>query len=90
MAQLPVPLLGLQPTPQAPQLVFVSSWVSQPFEGSPSQSPQPALQAMAHFPETQLAVPFVELHALPHAPQFNGSVSVLVSQPFEASPSQSP
>lgn len=59
--QVPVALLGLQPVPQAAQLLFVSSWVSQPLVGSPSQLPQPALQAIWHWPATQLAVPLVEL-----------------------------
>jgi len=45
---------------------------------------------MAHAPPLQVGAPFWELHALPHAPQFDASAFMFVSQPFEASPSQSP
>ena len=38
---------------------------------------------------TQAPTPFVELQTLPQEPQFCGSVSSLVSQPFAGSPSQS-
>jgi hypothetical protein len=54
----------------APQLLtFVLVLVSHPFATLPSQLPKPALHAIEHDPSAQLAVPFVELHALPQVPQ---------------------
>ena len=62
MAQLPlahvaVAFARLHPTPQPPQLVSVLSGVSQPFDTTPSQLPQP----VAHETIWQLPVPHVEV-----------------------------
>jgi hypothetical protein len=68
--------------PQAPQLFgSLARVVSQPFAGSPSQSPVPDAQ---HWPS---AHPFA--HAWPQPPQFAASFAVSTSQPFAGSPSQS-
>jgi len=57
--------------PHVPQLVAeVFRFVSQPFPALLSQSPYPLLQAMSQVPPEQVGVPFVELQATPHAPQF--------------------
>ena len=85
------PLGFVQPLPQEPQLdtdVFVLT--SQPVDARPSQFPNPVLQAMVHAPSEHPGEPFVPLHAEPHAPQCEALVSVLVSQPFTALPSQLP
>jgi hypothetical protein len=84
-----VPWLPLQAWPHAPQFDrFVDVAVSQPFATLPSQSPKPAAHAIEHLPEAQLGVPFVALHAAPHAPQLATDDEVSVSQPFERLPSQ--
>src|SRR5207249_4782044 len=79
--------------PQAPQL-RTSALVafSQPFFGSWSQSPKPALHLdTTHMPETQPAMPFCAAgQATPHMEQFLASVCVSVSQPSTGSPLQSP
>jgi hypothetical protein len=76
---------------QAPQLLtFVLVFVSQPFATLASQLPKPALHAIEHAPSAQLAVPFVELHALPQMPQLPVFVWVFVSQPFAVLASQFP
>lgn len=75
MPQLPalqkgVPFVPPHTLPQLPQLVaLLFRLVSQPLATLPSQLPKPALQAMAHLPALQLAVPFTLLHCAPHAPQ---------------------
>ncbi len=64
---------------------------SHPFEAIASQSPRPVVHApTAHTPAAQVtvAVPGNEHREL-HAPQFEASVRVLISQPFEAVESQS-
>jgi hypothetical protein len=63
--------------------------VSQPFFGLASQLPNPAAHVMPHTLALQKAWPFVVSHARPQPPQFLVLVSVFVSQPFEATPSQS-
>ena len=78
--------------PQRPQCaVLVRRFTSQPLPGLPSQSAKPALQAERHAPPTHAtdALGPAE-HTAPHAPQFITFESVLASQPFELSPSQSP
>jgi hypothetical protein len=70
-------------------LVLVCVLVSQPFERSPSQFPQPELQVIPHAPPVHVAVPFVELQTVPQAPQCVGDVLRLVSQPLFGLPSQS-
>jgi hypothetical protein len=85
------PLGLVQPLPQEPQFdrdVFVLT--SQPVDARPSQFPNPVLQAMVHAPSEHPGEPFVPLHADPQAPQCAALVSVLVSQPFTALPSQLP
>ena len=77
-----------QVVPQAPQLVVVLSWVSQPLAGLLSQSPKPVLQApRVQVPVAQLAAALGKLQATLQAPQ---SVVVFVgrSQPLPGSPSQ--
>ncbi len=77
--------------PHAPQLVAdVFVLTSQPVDARPSQFPKPVLHAMVHAPSEQPGEPFVPLHMVPQAPQFDALVSVLVSQPFVALPSQLP
>jgi hypothetical protein len=79
----------LQTLPHAPQLeVELRTFVSQPFDGLPSQSLNPALhEATWHVPLPQVAVAFGSEHATPHAPQLP-SVFSAVSQPFAGLPSQ--
>lgn len=79
-------------TPHAPQLDAVLSEVSQPFEGTPSQSAQPAAHASTQAPEVHAlpvacATPVGQM--LPHAPQLVIAVSD-VSHPFAADASQLP
>jgi hypothetical protein len=88
-----------RPPSQAPlsQSAPVTQWppapqgsASQPLLGSPSQSEKPCSQeASAHFPAAHDAAPWANAQATPQAPQ---SVSVVsdASQPFAATPSQSP
>jgi hypothetical protein len=75
-------------TPQCAASVL--RFVSQPFAALASQLPKPELQVIPQAPPLQVAVPFVPLHKVPHAPQFAGAVLVLVSHPFVALPSQLP
>jgi len=58
---------------------------SHPLTGSSSQSWKPLLQVMLQMPPWQLGVPFVPLHADPHALQFFASFSGLDSQPSAGS-----
>jgi len=83
---------GPQTVPQAPQpLASVWRLVSQPFIASPSQLPKPAAQVSPHAPAVQVAVALGPVaHARPQAPQCAALPRVAVSQPFIASPSQSP
>jgi hypothetical protein len=66
------------PAPHAPQLATsLAVAVSQPFPMSSSQSPQPLAHASAQLPPAQLASALDALgHALPHPPQWSGSVEV--------------
>ena len=89
--QLAVPCALVHGAPHVPQLVEVLSWTSQPFDATPSQSPQPAshddiLQA----PAVHVDVAFGSEHCLPHVPQLDALVSRLTSQPLPPSPSQLP
>ena len=79
-------------TPQRPQLpAAVKRLTSQPFDAMPSQSAKPSLQAKPHAPAAQVARALAGAgHALSHAPQWATLVVVLVSQPSEAMPLQSP
>jgi hypothetical protein len=79
----------VQTVPHAPQsLTDVVRFVSQPLPTFPSQLPKPESHAIWHAPSEQLAVPFVLLHTVPHAPQLPTLVSVLTSQPLVPMPSQ--
>lgn len=81
-----------QRRPHAPQFAeSLPSGVSQPFAAIPSQSPKPSLQRpIPQLPPEQAGVPFAGVaQRLPHIPQCEVLVRVLVSQPFEGSPSQS-
>ena len=71
-----VALANVQALPQRPQLVEVSSGVSQP--AWLVQSPNPALHApITHCPFTQEASALGKLHTIPQVPQL--FLSVLVS-----------
>ena len=50
--------------------------VSHAFDALLSQLPNPVLQLMEHAPSAQLAVPFVELQALPHALSGDGHAAM--------------
>jgi hypothetical protein len=63
---------------------------SQPLARVPSQFPKPPLQVIPHTPAVQVAVPLTPLHAVVHVLQCVGSVLRLISQPFDALPSQLP
>jgi hypothetical protein len=76
---------------QPPQCsTFADVFVSQPFEGSESQSSKPAEHLIEQAPSAHVAVPLFAEHGKPHAEQFFAFVCVFVSQPFLSSPSQSP
>jgi hypothetical protein len=84
-----VPASEVHTCPHEPQLLTVSTAVSQPFARLPSQSPKPALHEGAHAPAMQFVVPFGFTHATVHVPQWSVVVSTFTSQPFEDRPSQS-
>jgi hypothetical protein len=75
--------------PHAPQSVFVTRAVSQPFAGLASQSPKPEVHEGAQRPFVQAVVPCVFAQASPQRPQLV-VVSTAVSQPFPSTMSQSP
>jgi hypothetical protein len=64
--------------------LFVSQPVAYPpSDAVASQFDQPLSQPMTrHSPSTQAPVPFDTVQARPHIPQFIGSTSMFVSQPF--------
>jgi hypothetical protein len=82
-------LAFVQAVPQVPQFVVVLRGTSQPFEASPSQLPNPALQAMPQEPEVHDGVPLVALQERPQPPQLVRLLLVSVSQPLPLLPSQS-
>src|SRR5436305_390554 len=96
MAQL-VAVLGApptppQPTPQAPQFL-ASVWrlASQPLALTLSQLPKPPLHAPSlHTPLVQLVLALASVHGVLQPPQFIMLFMTLVSQPLDASKSQSP
>src|SRR6185369_10938595 len=68
--QVFVPFAGVQVMPHPPQLpALVCVFVSQPFEGSPSQSANPAEHVGTHVPAGQAVVPFALVHPAPQPPQ---------------------
>ncbi len=76
--------------PQTPQLAASERSVSQPLAATPSQSPNPGLQAPSvQTPAGQLAEARASVQGMPQALQFV-TVSSELSQPFERSVSQSP
>jgi hypothetical protein len=90
--QVSVALFVLQARPHPPQLfALLVMLISQPLAGLPSQSARPA----AHFDTVQTwavqtsAAPAVMLHAWLQEPQLFGSCAMSISQPSEASLSQS-
>jgi hypothetical protein len=81
----------VQACPQVAQL-FASLVVStsQPVAGSLSQSAKPeAHDEIAQFDALQVAVAWARVQALPQLPQWLTSLVVLISQPVEATVSQS-
>lgn len=82
----------LHTRPQPPQFeTSADVRTSQPSVSLPLQLAKPVSQAPTrHAPSTQVAVAFEGRQSAPHAPQCATVVRRLVSQPFEASPSQSP
>ncbi len=77
--------------PHAPQLlVAVRRLVSQPLSATPSQLPYPSTQVRTHALLTHAVVAFAPaMQTVPHVPQFEALVCVLVSHPLAALPSQS-
>jgi hypothetical protein len=89
---LPLQLVPFGQTwPQLPQLFLsVDVLISQPLAALPSQLAIGALHTgCEHWPLTHVSVPPVMLQACPQEPQLATSVSMLVSQPLLATPSQS-
>jgi hypothetical protein len=87
--QVVVPFVVLQALRHPPQLaVSVFRLVSQPLRVSLSQLENPVLQVIVQVPLLHAAVPFVEPHTLPQAPQFAVLLAVFVSQPLVSFPSQ--
>ena len=79
--------------PHPPQLPLSACVLtSQPFAALPSQLAKPALHApMTHVPVEHVAPALGNSHLMPHPPQlFTSLLCVAVSQPFDATPSQSP
>jgi len=81
-----------QAIPQVPQwLTFEPRLISQPFAGTVSQLPKPALHVLSeHVLAVQTAEAFAYEHAVPHAPQLLTLFVRLVSHPFTGLLSQSP
>ena len=80
----------LHAVPHAPQLVRLALVsVSHPLFLLPSQSLNTPVHTGVHPPPTQLVVPFVFEHAIPHPPQLPPDVCTFVSHPFAGFPSQS-
>jgi hypothetical protein len=88
--QLGVPPVAEQMFPQVPQLLTsVPVWVSQPLVISASQLLYPAAQVMLHVELEQAGVPWLLLQAAPQIPQLVAEVLVSISQPLDATASQS-
>ena len=81
-----------QLVPQVPQLPLSACVLtSQPLAATPSQSAKPGAQApMAQVLAAHIADACGRTHARPQAPQLLTLSVVLLSQPFDGSPSQSP
>lgn len=80
--------IGVEPeqrVPHEPQLVAVLSAASQPLEAIESQFAKPVLQRSPHVLAAHAATALVPpAHALPHVPQFAGSVAVSTQRPSHA------
>ncbi len=77
--------------PHMPQCAGVERLASQPFDGSPSQLPKPALQVpIAHVPAEHTGEAFASVQTRPHMPQFAMPVRTSTSQPSAALPLQLP
>lgn len=90
-SQFALALSRSQPNPHEPQLVgLVARFVSQPFVGSPSQSPKPGRQGpRLHVLSAQAGSALANgAHVVPHAAQFFASFAVSTSQPSLGSPLQ--
>ncbi len=89
VAQVAVPLDREHAVPQAPQLASVVSGVSQPFDATRSQSPNPGSHETTwQLKPLQLPVAFAGSHTVAQEPQL-ASPSSDVSQPFARLMSQS-
>jgi len=77
-------LPAAQALPHAPQLLALSLvFVSQPFVWLPSQlRKEPKQPTRTHVPPLHVPVPFGNVQALPHAPQWLGLVIRLASHPL--------
>lgn len=86
------PLAIAHTLPQRPQCaVELRRSASQPSAGSALQSAKPSLQRKPQTPIAHVAVALALVgHGLPQRPQCSALALVLVSHPFETSPSQSP
>jgi len=85
-----VPVVDSQTLPHAPQFnVSARTECSQPLSELLSQSPNPALQLIAHSPLEHDGVPFAVPHVLLHTPQCCVFTSAFTSQPFAGAESQS-
>jgi hypothetical protein len=88
--QTGVPPLAGHVLPHMPQLLTLSSAVSQPLARELSQSPNPVLQLGTQLDARQLVVPFALLQGAPHAPQWAVLVASATSQPLAGLLSQLP
>jgi hypothetical protein len=85
-----LPFCTAQTAPQAPQLLTsLRVTRSQPSLTAALQFAKPVLHVMEHEPFRHFGVPFVASHASPQPPQLATEFEVSVSQPFDATPSQS-
>src|SRR5512133_595686 len=77
--------------PQTPQLArSVSTFVSQPLAGTPSQSPYPVRQLGVHLPASQDVLPWALEQGKSQRPQCKTSLLNSASHPFVGYLSQSP
>src|SRR5439155_22776353 len=85
-AQTGAPMTQVHRCPHAPQfLTSVRTLVSQPFAGFPSQSPNPAKQAvMTHCPFTHPGTAFGAVHTRPQAPQLATLELVSTQTPLQS------
>jgi hypothetical protein len=89
VVQAPTACAGAHASAHPPQSVNVRMFVSQPFDGFPSQLAYAAAHVGTHAPFMHVCVPFAFVHPAPHEPQFVVVFSG-ASQPFEGLASQLP